>query len=166
MGKTFRRGGNERGYYSPGKSIRDKRAKGGTNRSNWGDNYDDFQPKKNKRKFDPETDNDTGWYWNRKRIWIIRVWWQFWGRLWPGLHSTILMHNETPDDKFNRGLDLFMESVIKPDDKLRSCAHNQKCYHELMYIRAYVLDYLKTLRRWTQWLVFTLQFSQRMKKWF
>ena len=27
MGKTFRRGGNERGYYSPGKSIRDKRAK-------------------------------------------------------------------------------------------------------------------------------------------
>ena len=62
MGKTFRRGGNERGYYSPGKSIRDKRAKGGTNRSNWGDNYDDFQPKKNKRKFDSETDNDTGWY--------------------------------------------------------------------------------------------------------
>jgi len=37
MGKTFRRGGNERGYYSPGKSIRDKRQKGGTNRSNWAD---------------------------------------------------------------------------------------------------------------------------------
>ena len=27
MGKTFRRGGNERGYYSFGKSIRDKRQK-------------------------------------------------------------------------------------------------------------------------------------------
>ena len=66
MGKTFRRGGNERGYYSPGKSIRDKRAKGGTNRSTWGDdsNYDDFQSKgsKNKgRKFDA-VDDDGGWY--------------------------------------------------------------------------------------------------------
>jgi len=65
MGKTFRRGGAERGYYSPGKSIRDKRAKGGTNRSNWGDesNYDDYQGKaKSRRKFDPEVDNDNGWY--------------------------------------------------------------------------------------------------------
>ena len=50
-------------------------------------------------------------------------------------------------DKFNRGLDLFIESVLKPDHKLRECAHNQKCYHELMYIRSYVLDYLNTLRQ-------------------
>ena len=50
-------------------------------------------------------------------------------------------------DKFNRGLDLFIESVLKPDHKLRECAHNQKCYHELMYIRSYVLDYLSTLRQ-------------------
>ncbi len=57
------------------------------------------------------------------------------------------MENETQEDKFNRGLDLFMESVLKPDHKLRQCAHNQKCYHELMYIRQYVLDYLTTLRR-------------------
>lgn len=65
MGKTFRRGGNERGYYSPGKSIRDKRQKGGTNRSTWADesNYDDYQGKtKSRRKFDPEVDNDNGWY--------------------------------------------------------------------------------------------------------
>ena len=65
MGKTFRRGGSERGYYSPGKSIRDKRAKGGTNRSPRSEeNYDDFQTKGNKkgRKFDSERDNDTGWY--------------------------------------------------------------------------------------------------------
>ncbi|QIN97191.1 hypothetical protein [Synechococcus phage S-H25] len=64
MGKTFRRGGNERGYYSFGKSIRDKRAKGGTNRSNWGDdNYDDFQSKGNKkgRKFDAQYDDEGGW---------------------------------------------------------------------------------------------------------
>ena len=57
------------------------------------------------------------------------------------------MDNETQEDKFNRGLDLFVESVLKPDHKLRQCAHNQKCYHELMYIRSYVLEYLKTLRR-------------------
>ena len=50
--------------------------------------------------------------------------------------------DESQDDKFNRGLDLFMESVHKPDHELRQCAHNQKCYHELMYIRSYVLDYL------------------------
>ena len=56
------------------------------------------------------------------------------------------MDNESQDDKFNRGLDLFVESVLKPDPALRQCAHNQKCYHELMYIRSYVLDYLKTLR--------------------
>jgi len=54
---------------------------------------------------------------------------------------------ETQDDKWNRGLDLFIESVHKPDPKLRGCAHNQECYHELMYIRSYVLDYLRSLRR-------------------
>ncbi len=39
MGKTFRRGGSERGSYYPGKSIRDKRQNnGGTNRVPKGDN--------------------------------------------------------------------------------------------------------------------------------
>ncbi|AOO14246.1 hypothetical protein Sn110110_052 [Cyanophage S-RIM14] len=57
------------------------------------------------------------------------------------------MEHETETDKFNRGLDLFTESVLKPDNKLRQCAHNQQCYHELMYIRSFVLDYLKTLRQ-------------------
>lgn len=55
--------------------------------------------------------------------------------------------NESADVKFNRGLDLFIESVLKPDNQLRQCAHNQKCYNELMYIRSYVLDYLNTLRK-------------------
>ena len=54
---------------------------------------------------------------------------------------------ESKQDKWNRGLDIFIESVIKPDPALRQCAHNQKCYHELMYIRSYVIEYLKTLRR-------------------
>ncbi len=57
------------------------------------------------------------------------------------------MIEETQNEKWNRGLDLFIESVHKPDHELRQCAHNQKCYHELMYIREHVLEYLKTLRK-------------------
>lgn len=54
--------------------------------------------------------------------------------------------NETKRDKWNRGLDLFVESVLKPDHELRQCSHNQKCYHELMDVRDNVLQYLETLR--------------------
>ena len=53
----------------------------------------------------------------------------------------------TQDEKWNRGLDLYIESVHKPDHALRGCAHNQKCYNELMAVREQVLEYLKTLRR-------------------
>ena len=59
----------------------------------------------------------------------------------------VIDDGESQDIKFNRGLDLFVESVLKPDPALRQCAHNQRCYHELMYVRSYVLEYLKTLRR-------------------
>jgi len=56
--------------------------------------------------------------------------------------------NEEPQGrKWNRALDLFTESVMKPDPELRQCAHNQKCFHELMYIRQQVLEYLPLLRR-------------------
>ena len=54
---------------------------------------------------------------------------------------------ETKQDKWNRGLDLFIESVLKPDPALHQCAHNQRCYHELMDVRDDVLDYLKS-KRW------------------
>ena len=58
-----------------------------------------------------------------------------------------ILENETPNEKWNRGLDLYIESVHKPDNQLRSCAHNQKCFNELMAVRENVLEYLKTLRR-------------------
>ena len=51
------------------------------------------------------------------------------------------------NDKWNRGLDLFIESVLKPDHALRQCAHNQECYNELMGVRAEVLEQLKSLRK-------------------
>ena len=58
-----------------------------------------------------------------------------------------ILENETPNEKWNRGLDLYIESVHKPDNQLRSCAHNQKCYNELMEVREHVLEYVKTLRK-------------------
>ena len=53
---------------------------------------------------------------------------------------------ESKVDKHNRAVDIFIESVQKPDSALRSCAHNQKCYNELMDVRQQVLDYVYTLR--------------------
>ena len=54
--------------------------------------------------------------------------------------------DETRKDKWNRGLDIFIESVHKPDAALRQCAHNQRCFNELMDVREEVLKHLKTLR--------------------
>ena len=56
---------------------------------------------------------------------------------------------ETSSQKYERALDLFTESVLKPDHDLRGCAHNQGCYEQLMEIREHVLDYLKTLKEVT-----------------
>tara|TARA_X000000368_G_scaffold133824_1_gene105049 strand:+ start:754 stop:1011 length:258 start_codon:yes stop_codon:yes gene_type:complete len=44
--------------------------------------------------------------------------------------------------KIDSARNLFIESVLKPDHQLRQCAHNQKCYNELMEVRDHVLDYL------------------------
>ena len=58
-----------------------------------------------------------------------------------------ILEEETKDQKWNRGLDLYIESIHKPDPRLRGCAHNQKCFNELMEVREHVLEYVKTLRR-------------------
>ena len=58
-----------------------------------------------------------------------------------------IIDSESHDVKWNRGLDLYIESVHNPDDHLRGCAHNQKCFNELMEVREHVLEYLTTLRR-------------------
>jgi hypothetical protein len=58
----------------------------------------------------------------------------------------VINDGEPQEVKWNRGLDLFIESVLKPDPQLRQCAHNQKCYHELMWVRENILEHLKTLR--------------------
>ncbi len=52
-------------------------------------------------------------------------------------------------DKEQLALDLFIESVIKVDEDLRSQARDQECLSELLNIRNDVLEYLYKLRRKT-----------------
>ena len=54
--------------------------------------------------------------------------------------------DEAPDVKYQRAVDLFIESVHKPDNALRACAHNQRCYNELMNVRERIIEYCHTLR--------------------
>ena len=49
-------------------------------------------------------------------------------------------------DAERNALGLMIESVHKPDSRLRGCAYNQGCYEDLMEIREHVLEYLKTLK--------------------
>ena len=60
---------------------------------------------------------------------------------------TTIHDDEDQVQKYNRAVDLYIESVHKPDTQLRSCAHNQKCYNELMDVRQQVLEYVYTLRK-------------------
>ena len=57
-----------------------------------------------------------------------------------------ILEEETPKEKWDRGKSLFMESLLKPDHALRGCAHNQKCYDELMEIRDEIIEYVKGMR--------------------
>ena len=57
-----------------------------------------------------------------------------------------IRENETPAEKRDRARSLFLESLLKPDNALRGCAHNQKCYDELMEIRDEIIEYVKGMR--------------------
>ena len=46
-------------------------------------------------------------------------------------------------DKQRDALGLLIESIHKPDAKLRGCAHNQECYGELMEWRQKVIEMLQ-----------------------
>ena len=56
-----------------------------------------------------------------------------------------LDNSETKQEKWDRGKTLFLESVHKPAHHLRSCAHNQKCFHELMEIRDLVIELVQKM---------------------
>ena len=42
--------------------------------------------------------------------------------------------SETKQEKWDRGKTLLLESLYKPDSKLRGCAYNQGCYDEMIEI--------------------------------
>ena len=48
-------------------------------------------------------------------------------------------------EKWDRAKTLMLESLHKPDDKLRGCAHNQKCYYELMEIKDQVIEMVQKM---------------------
>ena len=54
--------------------------------------------------------------------------------------------SETKKDKWERGKTLMLESLHKPDDRLRGCSHNQQCYHELMEIRDQVIEMVREMK--------------------
>ena len=39
-----------------------------------------------------------------------------------------------------------LESLHKPDDRLRGCAHNQRCYYEMIEIRNQVIDMVQAMQ--------------------
>ena len=51
----------------------------------------------------------------------------------------------TKKQKWDRAHALFLESLYKPDQALRGCAHNQKCFHELMEIKDEVIEIVKDI---------------------
>ena len=51
-----------------------------------------------------------------------------------------VVDDESQYEKWDRAKSLFLESLYKPDNELRSCAHNQKCYNEMMELREDVVD--------------------------
>ena len=56
-----------------------------------------------------------------------------------------IQEKETKSEKWDRGKSLFLESLYKPDNHLRGCSHNQKCFHELMEIREEVINIVKQM---------------------
>ena len=52
----------------------------------------------------------------------------------------------TDQEKWDRGRTLLLESLYKPDTKLRGCAYNQSCFDEMIALRDEVIDYVKKMK--------------------
>ena len=52
---------------------------------------------------------------------------------------------ETALERWDRGRTLLLESLYKPDSKLRGCAYNQNCYDEMIALRDSVIEYVKNI---------------------
>jgi len=66
------------------------------------------------------------------------------------MNSWSLLQEQMDTEKKQKRCDalgIIIESVLHTDHKLRQCAHNQKCYNELMEVREEVLEYLNQRRK-------------------
>ena len=55
------------------------------------------------------------------------------------------MNQENALEKWDRARTLMLESLYKPDSKLRGCAYNQECYDEMMAIRDQVVEMVREM---------------------
>ena len=46
-------------------------------------------------------------------------------------------------ESWDRAKTLLLESLHKPDNALRSCAHNQHCYDDMIMLRDQVIEYVQ-----------------------
>ena len=60
---------------------------------------------------------------------------------WLVLPQFCKMANQS--EQWDRGKTLLLESLYKPDTKLRGCAYNQDCFNQMMTIRDEVIEYVK-----------------------
>tara|TARA_B100000686_G_scaffold145498_1_gene152981 strand:- start:3252 stop:3566 length:315 start_codon:yes stop_codon:yes gene_type:complete len=56
-----------------------------------------------------------------------------------------MSEDQTPQEAWDRGRTLLLESLYKPDDKLRGCAYNQGCKDELLAIREQVIEMVREM---------------------
>ena len=52
----------------------------------------------------------------------------------------------TDIEKWDRAKTLLLESLYKPDSKLRGCAYNQDCYDEMISLRDNVIELVKEMK--------------------
>jgi len=55
------------------------------------------------------------------------------------------MHDQNAEERWDRGKTLLLESLYKPDSKLRGCAYNQDCFNEMISIRDEIIEYVSKL---------------------
>ena len=48
-------------------------------------------------------------------------------------------------ESWDRAKTILLESLHKPDNALRSCAHNQHCYDDVMMLRQQLIEYVQKL---------------------
>ena len=51
----------------------------------------------------------------------------------------------TSYEKWDRAKSILLESLLKPDHHLRSCAHNQHCYDDVIQIRDQIVEYVQEM---------------------